>query len=140
MTTRALKSGLIYFAIVFAAGFALGTIRVLLLEPHIGSRYAKLTEMPIMLLVIYCAARYIVLKTLPASTNGLYVAVGVFALALLLLLEFTLVLGLQGISMDRYLESRDAIAFTAYLASLGLFAFMPLILKMRMKRTAPKQP
>jgi hypothetical protein len=44
-----LKAGLIYFAIVFGAGFVLGTIRTLWVVPRLGTRMAELMETPIML-------------------------------------------------------------------------------------------
>lgn len=123
--------GVIYFALVFTAGFILGTIRVLVLEPEIGARYAELLEMPVMLLVIYLAARFVVSKMVPIRTGMPYIILGVVALALLLLVEFTLVLGLQGISISQYLDSRDEIAFSAYLLSLLIFALMPWIIHAR---------
>ena len=123
--------GVIYFALVFTAGFILGTIRVLVLEPEIGARYAELLEMPVMLLVIYLSARFVVSKMVPIRAAMPYVILGVVALALLLLVEFTLVLGLQGISISHYLDSRDEIAFSAYLLSLLIFALMPWIIHAR---------
>lgn len=63
------RYGLLYFATVFAAGFILGTIRVLSLEPWLGARYAELLEMPIMLAVVYFSARYWV-KRAQAQPNG----------------------------------------------------------------------
>lgn len=134
MLSRVLRSGLLYCGMVFSAGFALGTVRVLLLEPQIGARYAELIEMPLMLCVIYFSARYVVSKTHPASGNGLHLSIGLLALALLLLLECTLVLWLQGVPVNQYLASRDTIALAAYLLSLGLFALMPLIIKIRMHK------
>ena len=50
MKWNVIKYGFTYFALVFAAGFVLGVIRVLLVEPRIGARYAELIEIPVMLI------------------------------------------------------------------------------------------
>ena len=57
---RILKAGGLYFALVFAAGFALGTIRVLWVVPALGARTAELMEMPFMLVVTVVVARWVV--------------------------------------------------------------------------------
>ena len=49
------KAGAIYFALVFGAGFVLGTVRTLWVVPRVGTRTAELTEMPIMLAVTIVA-------------------------------------------------------------------------------------
>ena len=55
-----LKAGLLYFALVFGAGFVLGVLRVMCVVPRFGTRMAELMETPIMLVVTILAARWIV--------------------------------------------------------------------------------
>jgi hypothetical protein len=43
-----LKAGVLYFVVVFAAGFVLGTIRTLWVVPRLGVRTAELMEATIM--------------------------------------------------------------------------------------------
>jgi hypothetical protein len=56
-TVQILKAGALYFALVFGAGFVLGTVRTLWVVPRIGTRMAELLEEPIMLVIIILAAR-----------------------------------------------------------------------------------
>ena len=60
LSSRTIKAGLAYFALVFGAGFVLGSIRVPFLVPRFGERVAELIEMPIMFVVILVSARFIV--------------------------------------------------------------------------------
>jgi hypothetical protein len=46
---RTVKAGVLYFAIVFGAGFVLGPIRLLWAVPRFGERMAELMEAPVML-------------------------------------------------------------------------------------------
>ena len=64
---QVLKAGAVYFAVVFAVGFVLGTIRTLWVVPRFGARTAELMEMPVMLAVTIVAARRTVL--LPVSAD-----------------------------------------------------------------------
>ncbi len=125
-----LRYSLLYFALVFAAGFALGVIRVLWLAPMLGERNAELAELPVMLVVITVAARFVVAR-MPHPGPGTCLATGALALALMLLVEFTVVLGLRGLTLAQYLESRDAVAGSAYALSLLLFMLMPALLPRR---------
>lgn len=122
-----LRAGAIYFCLVFGAGFVLGPIRVLWLVPRVGERLAELIEMPIMLAVIVLAARWVARRFVAPRTAARLLAVGVAALALLLAAEFTLVLGLRGMSVSEYFASRDPVAGAVYALMLGLFALMPMI-------------
>ena len=124
---RILKPGALYFGLVFGAGFALGTIRTLWMEPWAGARTAELTEMPVMLLVMVLAARRVArsFSLLPATATRL--GVGCLALGLLLLAEFALVRWVRHLTISEYVASRDPVAGAAYLGMLLVFAAMPLL-------------
>lgn len=121
-----LKGALLYFAVVFGAGFLLGIIRILIVVPHSGARVAELIELPVMLMVTIVAARWIV-RRLSVNSFPHRLAMGSFALALLLVTELSLVLWLRGLTIKEYLATRDPVSGTAYYIMLALFAFMPLL-------------
>jgi hypothetical protein len=125
---QTLKAGVIYFILVFGAGFVLGPIRVMWVEPRFGTRMAELMEMPVMFAVIVFAARWTIRRlTVPSKVAGL-LGMGFLALALLLVSEFALVLRVRGMTISDYLAGRDPVSGTAYYAMLGVFALMPLLL------------
>jgi hypothetical protein len=125
---RLLKFGVIYFALVFGAGFILGPIRVLWLVPRMGQRLAELVETPVMLVVIILSARWVVRRLAVPATPSQRLTVGLVALVLLGICEFTVVLWLRGLSIAEYFAGRDPVAGAVYLVMLGLFAAMPLLL------------
>ena len=57
-----LKAAVVYFALVFGAGFVLGPIRILFIVPRFGVRLAELMEFPVMLVVIVLTSRWLVRK------------------------------------------------------------------------------
>jgi hypothetical protein len=122
-----LKAGVLYFALVFGAGFVLGPIRILWLVPRFGTRTAELMETPLMLAVIIVAARWVTRRLALPSTSSKRLGVGLVALGLLLVAEFSVVLWLRGMTIREYLASRDPMAGTVYIVMLGLFAIMPLL-------------
>jgi hypothetical protein len=122
-----LKAGVLYFAVVFGAGFILGPIRILWVVPRFGTRVAELLEAPIMFVVTVVAARWIVRRLAVPSTASSRLSMGGIGLSLLLIAEFTLVLWLRGLSIREYLAGRDAVAATVYYVMLGAFAIMPLL-------------
>jgi hypothetical protein len=128
---QTLKAGVLYFALVFGAGFVLGLIRILWLVPRFGIRTAELMETPIMLAVIIFAARWIVRGLAMPPTPSKRLGVGFVALGLLLVAEFTLVLWLRGLTIDEYLATRDPVAGTVYIVMLGVLAIMPLLVARR---------
>lgn len=125
--SRIATAGLAYFALAFAAGFLLGTIRVLAIAPRVGERAAELLEAPPMLVVVVAAARFVVRRFVPQAPLAARVAVGALGLTLLLAVEFTVVLSLRGLSLAEYFASRDPVSGTVYVALLAAFAAMPAL-------------
>ena len=128
---RIMKAGVLYFALVFGAGFVLGPIRILWVVPRFGTRIAELMEAPIMFAVIIVTARWIVRRLAVPYTLSIRLGMGCVALGLLLVAEFTLVLWLRGLSISDYLASRDPVSGTVYYMMLGVFAIMPLLVARR---------
>lgn len=122
-----LKAGVLYFAVVFGAGFVLGTIRVLWVIPRLGSRTAELMEAPLMVGVTILAARWVARRLRLPTSPGVRLGAGLIALALLLAAEFGVALRLRGLTISQYLSGRDPVAGSVYVVSLLLFAFMPLL-------------
>lgn len=125
------KAGVVYFAIVFCAGFVLGTIRTLWVVPRLGARVAELVESPIMLMVTIFAARSVVRLFALPSTLFARIGMGCLALVLMLVAEFGFVLWLRRISIREYLATRDPVAGTVYYVTLAAFAVMPLLVRMK---------
>jgi len=125
---KSTKAGILYFALVFGAGFALGPIRVLWLVPRVGDRAAELIEAPIMLAVIVLAARAITRRLAVSAAASARLAMGLTGLALMLAAEFGLVLWLRGVTLQDYFAGRDPVAALVYYALLGVFALTPLLL------------
>ena len=118
-TTRlVLRAGSTYVALVFAAGFLLGSIRVPFLVPRLGERNAELLEAPVMLAVIFFASRYVVRRF--AFGANAAVLVGLVALALLVGAELVL-----GAAMGRGPLDRDPVSGSVFGASLLLYAALP---------------
>lgn len=130
-TARIAAAGAAYFALAFAAGFVLGTIRVLALVPRVGERAAELIEAPLMLAVVVAAARFVVRRFVPGAPAAARLAVGLLGVALLLAVEFTVVLALRGLSPAEYFAGRDPVAGAVYVALLALFAAMPALVERR---------
>lgn len=124
---KIIKVSLIYFLLVFGAGFILGPIRIFMVVPHFGMRIAELLEIPIMITVIILAAKWIVRHFAVPQTFFSRFGMGLIAFGLLLVAEFSLVLWLRGISISEYFATRDPVSGTVYYLSLVVFAIMPLL-------------
>lgn len=128
---QTLKAGLLYFALVFGAGFALGPIRIFWVVPHFGTRMAELMETPIMFVVTVAAARWVVRRLAVPSIPSRRLGVGCIALGLMLVAEFALMLYLRGLSIKEYFAGRDPVSGTVYYVMLVVFAIMPLLIARR---------
>lgn len=134
---KCVKAGLAYFALVFAAGFVLGAIRVPFLAPALGVRLAELLEMPVMFAVILIAARHVFARFALGPSARERLPVGMLALTLLLAAELLLALVVQDQPIGQYIASRDPVSNGVYVAMLLLFAAMPLLIG---RPSAPASP
>ena len=138
--TTALKAGATYFAIVYLAGFVLGTVRVLLLAPRTGEVAAVLLETPIMLAASWIVSRWCTGRFGVPPEVRPRLAMGGEAFALL-------ILGEAGVSMFAFGRSWEG-TITAFLSPPGLiglsaqvaFALLPLLqaLLKRKRGQAPR--
>jgi hypothetical protein len=124
---RVLKAAGAYFALVFAAGVALGVLREVWVKGMIGPRAAEMAELPVMIGVSALAAFWVVRKFRVRMNVGPRLAVGAIALVFLLAAELAVVFFVRGQSIEAYLDSRDPTALTAYGLALILFALMPAV-------------
>jgi hypothetical protein len=92
-------------------------------------------EMPIMLVVIVVAARWI--SRDGAAKPSRWLGTGIVALALMLLAEFAVVLPLRGLSIREYAARLDPVSGTVYYLLLGSLAVMPLLVGRGRPRTTP---
>jgi hypothetical protein len=123
-----LSAAALYFVIVFAAGFLLGSIRVLWVEPKLGQAAAVLCESPLLLAVIVLTARWVPsLVGIEKSVTGL-VLMGAIALALQEAADFLVGTRLRGITAAQQLAYFATKAGLIYGFLLIAFAIMPLLL------------
>jgi hypothetical protein len=121
-----LKAPFFYFFLAYLAGFALGAVRELLVTPAVGLTNALLIETPIMAVVSFFAARFVVDRTPEAKTSGDRLFIGCTAFILLLLAEEVMSQILRGISVFTLWADFDLFATIANIVGLALFMLMPL--------------
>jgi hypothetical protein len=127
------RAALAYFAIVLGTGFALGMLRVSMLVPRFGERWAELAEMPVMAAVIFLAAGYILRRFPQVAFPGRALAAGFLALAMSVAAELGLAVLLQNQTLAEFIGSRDKVSGSVYIALLVVFALMP---RLRLRRQA----
>jgi hypothetical protein len=123
-----LKAAAACFALVFGAGFALGAARVLWIAPRIGARSAELLEMPVMLVVVVAAARWLVRRFPRIHGRAGWYGAGGLAAGLILTADFGVAVYMRGLPLDRYLSELDPVTAVPYYAILALCAVTPALL------------
>jgi hypothetical protein len=126
----AIRAGVLYFVVVFAAGFVLGTLRVLALAPALGDLAAVALELPFMLPIAWLTCRWLLHRLAVPATIPARAAMGALAFTLLISAELALAVAL-GRSPSAALA---ALATTPGLLGLTgqiAFALMPLALLRR---------
>jgi len=133
---RIAKAALLYFAAVYSAGFMLGTIRVILLEPRLGRTAAVICEAPFILTVMVFAARWTSSAVpLEAGRRGLLL-MGLVALLLQQLADFALGTALRGITPAGQIAYFATRAGMVYATLLVAFLLMPALVGFRSRDAA----
>ena len=83
----ALRAGFVYFTLIFAAGFILGTLRVSFILPRFGATVAVLIELPVILAICWFSAKWIVEKLAVPAVAADRLVMGVLAFVCLISAE-----------------------------------------------------
>lgn len=119
-----------YWAMVFALGFVLGTIRVLWLVPLAGLIGATALELPVMLAASWAAAAWL-LRRFGIARQSEALAMGVIAFALLMAAECALAVTLIGQTPVQWLVGLTQPHALIGLAGQAIFALMPWLIVRR---------
>ena len=123
---RAIIAATIYFLILFALGFVLGTIRVLIVAPRFGALVATAAEVPVMLTVALVACRWAVRRWQVPNAIAIRLAMAWWFLALLLVFEAVLGVTLFGRTLAAQVAAFATAAGLLGLAAQLVAAAMPL--------------
>lgn len=126
-TRRATNAGLAYFAVVFAAGFAIGVLRVLFVTPRLGETVAVLFELPVMLALSWWVCRRLITRVGVSSALLARVVMGGVALVLLLVAEFGISMFAFGRALADHLQHYRELRTLLGLAGQIAFAAFPII-------------
>ncbi len=127
MTATAFKAGLLYFAGVFALGFLLGGVRMMLLEPTVGDLLAVIIESPIILALSWLLCRRAIDRFQVAALVSARLLMGGVALTILLLAEYSLATLMFAESPADFLGNWLTAAGLVGLGGQIVFALFPLL-------------
>jgi hypothetical protein len=125
--TQAIRAGTFYFAVVFTAGFALGTARVLLLAPQFGELLATLIELPFMLAISWFACGKLISRFRVPPRTKPRLTMGAVAFALLMLAEVLLSVTLFNRTPTEYIDALTTPQGLLGLGGQALFGLIPVI-------------
>jgi hypothetical protein len=124
---RAIIAGTLYCAVIFALGFVLGTIRVLLIVPRLGEVGAVLIELPIMLTASWIACGWVLRRLRVGPATGGRLTMGIVAFILLMLAELGVSVLLFGRTLAEHLGTYHSVNALSGLTAQMAFAAMPLL-------------
>lgn len=127
--TGVAKIAAVYFGVVFAAAFVLGLVRVLLIEPRIGLRAATLMEIPLLLFIIFAAARWLVRGRASPLTSAQCLAASVLAALSVVTVDVAAGVFLRSMAVSEVLLHGDPVAAGAYYLAIIIFAAALWIVK-----------
>lgn len=125
--SRALGAGATYFALAFAAGFLLGSVRVIALEPALGGTAAVALELPVMLAISWLACGWTLRRWRVSPAPAHRLVMGLSAFGLLMAAETATGMLLMGRTAAQQWEAVLSPAGRLGLAAQIAFAAFPLL-------------
>lgn len=127
MMRAALIAGLAYFAVVFAAGFALGIFRTLVLAPRIGEFAAVVIELPVIVFASWIVCGWAVRRFRIAANGSPRLIMGAAAFTCLIAAEIALGVTAFDRTLADVVSDWATPAGAAGLAGQVLFALFPIL-------------
>lgn len=124
---RALIAATVYFVILFALGFALGTVRVLFVAPWTGVLGATLIEVPLMLIAAFFTCRWAIGRWQVPPTLSAHGAMALLFVVLLALFETLVGLALFGRTLAEPWSGLATSAGLIGLTAKAIAALLPLV-------------
>lgn len=124
---RALIAATVYFFVLFALGFVLGTIRVLFVAPRIGVLSATLAEVPMMLIAALLMCRWAIRRWQVPTTLSARGAMALWFLVLLALFETLVGVALFGRTLSGTWAGLATPAGLLGLSAQAIAALLPLL-------------
>ncbi|MCP2669954.1 hypothetical protein NHF40_03330 [Maricaulaceae bacterium EIL42A08] len=122
---KAVFAGFAYVVVIFALGFALGTVRVLILVPAIGETVAVFLELPVMLAACWVVAGFLTRRFIKPGHGSAGVMMGAVAFALLMIAELVVAVSVFDRSLSEQLAHWLTVAGAAGLSGQIAFAVFP---------------
>lgn len=118
-------AGVAYFAIIFGAGFLLGMVRIFFLMPRIGETVAVIVELPVMLMLSWVIAGWLIARFDIAPRLTPRLSMGGLAFVLLMLGELGISTMGLGQTLSEHLGRYENISAILGLAGQLIFAMFP---------------
>jgi hypothetical protein len=125
---RALTAGTVYFLILFALGFVLGTLRVTVVVPCLGAFAATMAEVPVMLAAAYFTCRWMIRHWNVPPTLSIRLTMMAWFLLLLFLFETLLGTMLFGRTLNTQVAALVTPAGMLGLSAQMIAAFLPVFI------------
>lgn len=121
------QAGFLYFAGVFAIGFILGGVRLMILLPLLGETWAVVLELPVILGFCWVLCARAISRIGVPAVFAERAAMGISALVLLLLAEYMLWLLMFSNGSDSFLHKYSTGSGVIGLMGQFIFALFPIV-------------
>ncbi len=124
---NSIRVGFLYFLAVFAIGFLLGTIRILVLIPRLGELVSTFIELPILLSAAWLISDFLTTRFNVPSQWWVRLSMGIVAFGILMAAELGLAVWLFGSTVQEHFAAYQSLPKTIGLVGQVVFALIPLL-------------